>query len=138
MPRTGTYALQGEDELKGIELAIEHLNSGDDLIKKLSPKTKKGVLGKEVKYGVADNQAKPNVAVQAQSRFISENKAVMIMGSVSSAVAVALNKLAARDHVIYLPVISGLERHDGQGLLALFLPGVLLRADGGRGDQRRC
>ena len=107
VPRTGTYALQGEDELKGIELAIEHLNSGDDLIKMISPKTKKGVLGREVKFGVADNQAKPNVAVQAQSRFFSENKAVMIMGSVSSAVAVALNKIAARDHVIYLPVISG-------------------------------
>ena len=107
VPRTGTYALQGEDELKGIELAIEHLNEGNELIKKFSPKTKKGVLGKEVKHGVADNQAKPNVAVQAQSRFISENKAVMIMGSVSSAVAVALNKIAARDKVIYLPVISG-------------------------------
>ena len=60
-----------------------------------------------MKYGVADNEAKPNVAVQAQSRFISENKAVMITGSVSSAVAVALNKLADREKVIYLPCISG-------------------------------
>ncbi len=107
LPRTGTYALQGEDQLKGYMLAIEHLNAGDELIKKISPKTTKGVLGKEVKYGVADNQAKPNVAVQAQSRFISENKAVMITGCVSSAVAVALNKLAARDKVIYLPCTSG-------------------------------
>ena len=28
VPRTGTYALQGEDELKGYQLAIEHINSG--------------------------------------------------------------------------------------------------------------
>lgn len=54
VPRTGTYAVQGEDELKGYELAIEHINSGHDLIKKISPKTTKGVLGKELKYGVAD------------------------------------------------------------------------------------
>jgi ABC-type branched-subunit amino acid transport system substrate-binding protein len=60
VPRTGTYALQGEDELKGYELAIEHINSGHELIKKISPKTTKGVLGKELKHGVADSAAKPN------------------------------------------------------------------------------
>ena len=75
VPRTGTYAVQGEDELKGYQLAVEHINSGDPLIKKISPKTTKGVLGKEVKYGVADSEAKPNTAVQEQSRFISESKA---------------------------------------------------------------
>ena len=78
MPRTGTYAVPGEDELKGFELAIEHLNAGDPLIRAISPHTTKGVLGKTVKHGVADNEAKPNTAVQVQSRFISENKAVLI------------------------------------------------------------
>ncbi len=107
VPRTGTYAVQGEDELKGYQLAIEHINSGDPLIQKISPKTKKGVLGKEVKFGVADSEANPNTAVQAQSRFISENKAVLITGSTSSAVAVALNKLAQREHVLYVAGISG-------------------------------
>jgi ABC-type branched-subunit amino acid transport system substrate-binding protein len=107
VPRTGTYAVPGEDQLKGHILAIEHLNAGDPLFRAISPRTTKGVLGKTVKYGVADNEAKPNVAVQAQSRFISENNAVLITGSVSSAVAVALNKLADREKVIYLPVISG-------------------------------
>jgi ABC-type branched-subunit amino acid transport system substrate-binding protein len=100
-PRTGTYAAQGEDEIKGYQLAIEHLNTGNALIRKISPHTKKGVLNKQVTYGIADSEAKPNSAVQAQSRFISENKAVM------SAVAVAINKLADREKVIYLPCISG-------------------------------
>ena len=107
VPRTGTYALQGEDELKGYLLAIEHINNGHPLIKKISPKTTKGVLGKEVKYGVADSEAKPITAVQAQQRFISENKAVLITGSTSSAVAVALNKLAQREKVLYVAGISG-------------------------------
>jgi ABC-type branched-subunit amino acid transport system substrate-binding protein len=107
VPRTGTYAVQGEDELKGWELAVEHLNSGHELMKKLSPKTTKGVLGKEVKLVVADSGAKPNEAVQAQQRFISENKVVLMTGSTSSAVAVALNKLAQRDHVLYVAGISG-------------------------------
>jgi len=107
VPRTGTYAVQGEDELKGYELAIEHINSGHPLIKAISPKTTKGVLGKEVKYGVADDGAKPNQAVQNISRFISENKAVLMTGGTSSAVAVALNKLAQREKVLYVVGISG-------------------------------
>ncbi|MGH6683947.1 MAG: ABC transporter substrate-binding protein, partial [Pseudolabrys sp.] len=107
VPRTGTYAVQGEDELKGYQLAVEHINEGNELIKKISPKTKKGVLGKEVKLGVADSGAKPNEAVQAQQRFISENKAVLITGGTSSAVAVALNKLAQREKVLFVCGISG-------------------------------
>ncbi len=107
VPRTGTYAVQGEDELKGWELAVEHINSGNELIKKISPKTSKGVLGKEVKIGVADSAAKPNEAVQAEQRFITENKAVLMTGSTSSAVAVALNKLAQREKVLYVAGISG-------------------------------
>src|SRR5690349_14194023 len=107
VPRTGTYAVQGEDELKGYQLAIEHINEGQELIKKISPKTSKGVLGKELKFGVADSAAKPNEAVQAQQRFISENKAIMITGGTSSAVAVALNKLAQREKVIFVCGISG-------------------------------
>jgi branched-chain amino acid transport system substrate-binding protein len=107
VPRTGTYAVQGEDELKGYMLAVEHINSGDPLIRKISPRTKKGVLGKEVKYGVADSEAKPNTAVQEQTRFINENKAVLMTGSTSSAVAVALNKFAQREKVLYVCGISG-------------------------------
>jgi branched-chain amino acid transport system substrate-binding protein len=107
VPRTGTYAVQGEDELKGWQLAVEHINSGHELIKKISPKTTKGVLGKEVKLFIADSAAKPNDAVQAQQRFITENKVVLMTGSTSSAVAVALNKLADREKVLYVAGISG-------------------------------
>jgi len=107
VPRTGTYAVQGEDELKGWQLAVEHINSGHPLIKAISPRTKKGVLGKELKYGVADSAAKPNDAVQAEQRFITENKAILMTGSTSSAVAVALNKLAQREKVLYVTGISG-------------------------------
>jgi branched-chain amino acid transport system substrate-binding protein len=107
VPRTGTYAAAGEDLIKGYELAIEHLNNGNELMSKISPNIKKGVLGKEVKYGIADSEAKPNTAVQNLSKFISDNKAVMLTGSVSSAEAVADNKVADREKVIYLPGISG-------------------------------
>jgi branched-chain amino acid transport system substrate-binding protein len=107
VPRTGTYAAAGEDLIKGYELALEHLNAGNELMSKISPNIKKGVLGKEVKHGIADSEAKPNTAVQNLSKFITDNKAVLLTGSVSSAEAVADNKAADREKVIYLPGISG-------------------------------
>ena len=107
VPRTGTYAAAGEDLIKGYELAIEHLNAGSEIMTKISPNIKKGVLGKEVKYGIADSEAKPNTAVQNLTKFISDNKAIMVTGSVSSAEAVADNKTADREKVIYLVGISG-------------------------------
>jgi branched-chain amino acid transport system substrate-binding protein len=105
--QTGPYAAQGEDLIKGYQLAVEQINEGHELVRKISPLTKKGVLGKKLIFGVADNQTKPNTAVEAQTRFITENKAIMITGSISSAIAVACNKLAQREKVIYLAGISG-------------------------------
>jgi branched-chain amino acid transport system substrate-binding protein len=107
VPRTGAYAVQGEDELKGMQLAVEHINEGHELVRKIAPRLKKGVLGKKVELLVADSGAKPNEAVQAQQRFINENKIIAMTGSTSSAVAVALNKFAQRQKVLYLVAISG-------------------------------
>ncbi len=107
VPRTGAYAVQGEDELKGMQLAVQHINEGNDLIKKIAPKVSKGLLGKQVKLAVADSGAKPNNAVQEQQRFINEDKIIAMTGSTSSAVAVALNKFAEREKILYLVAISG-------------------------------
>jgi len=107
VPRTGAYAVQGEDELKGWQLAVEHINEGNPLIKKIAPKVSKGLLGKKVNLVVADSGAKPNDAVQAEQRFINDNKIVLMTGSTSSAVAVALNKFAQREKVLYVTGISG-------------------------------
>jgi ABC-type branched-subunit amino acid transport system substrate-binding protein len=107
VPRTGTYAVQGEDELKGMQLAIEHINNGHPLMKTIAPKATKGLLGKKVEILAADSAAKPNQAVQAQQTFINQHKIICMTGSTSSAVAVALNKFAQREKILYLAGISG-------------------------------
>ena len=106
-PRTGAYAVQGEDELKGWQLAVEHINNGDPLLQKIAPKVTKGLLGKQVNLLVADSGAKPNDAVQEEQKFITDNKIVLMTGSTSSAVAVALNHFAQREKVLYVTGISG-------------------------------
>jgi ABC-type branched-subunit amino acid transport system substrate-binding protein len=107
VPRTGTYASSGEDELKGMQLAVEHMNTNPPLMKAIAPKVDKGVLGKKVAVLAADSAAKPNQAVQEQQTFINQNKIVLMTGSTSSAVAVALNKFAQREKVLYIAAISG-------------------------------
>src|SRR3954453_14689480 len=107
VPRTGAYAVQGEDELKGMQLAVEHINGGHDLMKKIAPKGAKGGLGKQVDLVIADSAAKPNNAVQEQQTFINENKIIAMTGSTSSAGAGALNKFAQREKILYLVAISG-------------------------------
>ena len=54
--------------------------------------------------------------MQEQPRFINENKAVLMTGSTSSAVAVALNKFAQREKVLYRRRHLRLQRHHRQGL----------------------
>jgi len=107
VPRTGAYAVQGEDELKGMQLAVEHMNTDHPLMKQIAPKVSKGVLGKKVNLLAADSAAKPNQAVQEQQTFINQNKIILMTGSTSSAVAVALNKFAQREKVLYVSAISG-------------------------------
>ena len=107
VPRTGTYAVQGEDELKGWQLAVEHINNGDPLLQKIAPNVSKGLLGKKVNLLSADSAAKPNQAVQDIQTFINQNKIVLMTGSTSSAVAVALNKFAQREKILYVTGISG-------------------------------
>ena len=105
-PLTGPYSADGHDEQLGYELAISEINAGGPIARKWGLQGK-GVLGKTVRYKIADSQTKPNVAVQAQTGFIQNDKAIMITGGVSSATAVALEELAQRDKVLNMVGASG-------------------------------
>ena len=107
VPLTGPYANAGEDERKGWELAVEHINTNHELMKKIAPKINNGVLGKKVKLLAADSAAKPNQALQVEQTYINQNKIVLMTGATSSAVAVALNKFADREKILYVTGISG-------------------------------
>ena len=105
-PLTGPYSSDGTDAKLGYELAIAEINAGGGTAAQWGLKGK-GVLGKQVRYKVADSETKPNVAVQAQTGFIQQDKAIMITGSVSSATAIAVEELAQRDKVLNMVGLSG-------------------------------
>lgn len=104
---TGPYSAEGAGQRRGFELAAEMINNGDPRVKKVSPLTKEGILGKKLVLAVGDAETKPNSAVQAATRFIRQDKAMMIAGSVSSSVAIALQNTCERAKTLYFSVISG-------------------------------
>jgi ABC-type branched-subunit amino acid transport system substrate-binding protein len=108
MPLTGPYSSSGKDMQYGFELAVKHLNEGSQVTEQIpSLKSHKGVLGKKIETGVADSETKPDPAIQAATRFIRDNKAIMLTGGVSSAVSIALEKLGQREKVIFMVGNSG-------------------------------
>jgi branched-chain amino acid transport system substrate-binding protein len=108
MPLTGPYSASGKDMQLGFELAVEHLNKGSRVTEQIQTLKKgNGILGKTIQFQVADSQTKPDPAVEAATRFIRDNKAVMLTGTVNSAVSIALEKLGQREHVIVMIGNSG-------------------------------
>jgi branched-chain amino acid transport system substrate-binding protein len=107
-PLTGPYSSSGKDMQLGFEMAVEHLNNGSPITAAISTLKKgKGVLGKKIEYQVADSQTKPDPAVEAATRYIRDNKAIMLIGGVNSAVSIALEKLGQREHVVVMIGNSG-------------------------------
>ena len=106
VPLTGPYAADGQDLQRGYELALALVNGGDPAAAKWGLNGK-GVLGKQVRHRFADSETKPTVAVQAQTQFIQRDKAILVTGSVSSAVAIAVQELASREHVLNMVGVSG-------------------------------
>ena len=113
-PLTGPYSADGQDNLKGYQLAFEHLNEGAGLVPHVpSLKGKKGVLGKKIVYKNGDTQTNPNVAVQLQTEYITQDKAIMITGCLASSEAIALEKLAQRYKVLNMVGCSGANETTG-------------------------
>ncbi len=107
-PLTGPYSGSGKDMQAGFELAVKHLNNGSQITDQIPTlKSGKGVLGKKIETGVADSETKPDPAIQAATRFIRDNNAIMLCGGVSSAVSIALEKLGQRERVIFMVGNSG-------------------------------
>ena len=143
VPRTGAYAVQGEDELKGMQLAVEHLNEGHDLIRQIAPKITKGVLDKQVKLVVAElgGQAEQRGAGTTGLHRREQNHRHDGFDLLGGRRGLEQVRPAREDSLSGRHL--GLERHDRQGLRALFVPAVLLwrnrrqRDRSGAGEELR-
>jgi branched-chain amino acid transport system substrate-binding protein len=89
-PLTGTYAAEGDSEVRGAKLALAEVNA------------KGGILGRRVELVVEDDNANAGLAAQKAHKLIEKDGCPMIMGAVSSATALSVNQVAAQKGVPYM------------------------------------
>jgi branched-chain amino acid transport system substrate-binding protein len=95
---TGTGALYCKDGIDAIKLAVDEINS------------KGGFLGKHpIKVFIRDSHTKPDVAVREAKDLILREKVRAILGTYSSACAVAIKPVAKEYKVLHIAAISNSE-----------------------------
>ena len=129
VPLSGPYADEGADELRALELAVEHLNGGGDggMMSTFSSKTLDGtgILGKQVEYVSGDDQTKADVARATARSMIEKDGAVMITGGSSSATAVAVQALCQGSRHHLHERSDPCQRHHREGPEGQRLPSLL-------------
>ena len=90
-PLTGTYAINGKNELNGCELAIEQINA------------KGGILGRPVKLLVEDSTSgDAGTAVQKARKLIERDKVNFLLGNINSALALAMAQVSYEKGVLHI------------------------------------
>ena len=95
---TGTGALYCKDGVDAIKLAVDEINA------------KGGFLGKHpIEVFIRDTHTKPDAAVRATRDLILRDKARTVLGTYSSACAVAIKPVCQEYKVLHIPAISNTE-----------------------------
>jgi ABC-type branched-subunit amino acid transport system substrate-binding protein len=99
VPQSGPYSAEGQDELRGYNLAMDHLNNGGGWVDQWDDLSSGGILGKTVASVEGDTGTSPEQATQQARRMINQDNAIMITGGSSSAVAIAVQELCQEEKV---------------------------------------
>jgi branched-chain amino acid transport system substrate-binding protein len=89
-PLTGTYAAEGDSELRGARMALAEVNA------------KGGIVGRKVELLIEDEGANAGLAAQKAHKLIEQDKVNFLMGAVSSATALSVNQVAHEKGMLYM------------------------------------
>lgn len=116
---TGRYARTGEEEHRGYQLWVEHINQmGHSLGKADLPNTsKKGLLGRPVELIVLDDRSDPTTGVRLYNELIYNQEVDLLLGPYSSAVTQAVAPVIEQAQIpTPNPMASSTEIWTGRGL----------------------
>jgi len=99
---TGQYAASGQDEQRGMRMAIAEANA------------RGGVLGRRIETVHADTAGDPAVAAPVAERLIVRQEVSFLLGGVHSGVASAMSKVAQKHGCIYFNTNSSSPSEAGQ------------------------
>jgi len=93
-PKTGPYSVQGLDQWRAAQLAVEEINAQG------------GILGNPVEIVWRDSQSKPDVATANVNDMIDNKGVKMVFGGVSSGVAVAAAKVCYSKQIPFFGTLT--------------------------------
>ncbi len=105
-PISGAGALYGSSAMQGHELAVDQINAAG------------GVGGQKLVTFTRDTQLNPSLAAAAAKELITKDGVNVLVGTVSSGVAIAVSEVAKREQVPFIATIAktiqltGERRHD--------------------------
>lgn len=97
----GALAVFTNDALNGFKMALEEIN-------------KEGVLGTTIEYTTRDDKFKVDTALSMAKELVLKEKVDILVGTISSAVALALSDYAKSQKIPYIVWIAKSERITGE------------------------
>lgn len=105
-PLSGILAPDGEEQERGFELAIDHLNNGGGLVDEWDLLSGDGVLDYEIDYVTGDSAGDEETSIENVNRMIDRDNIQFWTGGVSSGVCQALQPIAQQERIVQLTSIS--------------------------------
>jgi len=93
-PKTGPYSVQGLDQWRATELAVNEINAAG------------GVLGKKIEVVWRDSMSKADVTTNNVSELIDKEGVKMVFGGSASSVAVAASKVCQEKGVLFFGTLT--------------------------------
>lgn len=94
LPLTGASASVGEDQRRGVELAVEQVNAHG------------GVLGKKFQVLVEDSGGNAPTALSAARKLVSVNKVPVVLGEFSSGMTIPIGEYVVQQGDVHLNIGS--------------------------------
>ncbi|TKI07896.1 ABC transporter substrate-binding protein [Martelella alba] len=92
LPLTGTSASIGEDQRRGIELAVENVNAHG------------GVNGQPLHVIVEDSAGSPVTGLNAVRKLTQVNHVPLVVGSFSSSVTIPIGQYLVKNHLLHINI----------------------------------
>jgi branched-chain amino acid transport system substrate-binding protein len=92
LPLTGTSASIGEDQRRGIELAVENINAHG------------GVDGQPLHVIVEDSAGSPVTGLNAVRKLTQVNHVPLVVGSFSSSVTIPVGQYLVKNHLLHINI----------------------------------
>ncbi|MBU8932789.1 MAG: substrate-binding protein [candidate division Zixibacteria bacterium] len=93
-PKTGPYSVQGLDQFRAAELAVNEINAAG------------GILGNQVELVWRDSQSKPDISKQNATELIDQENCKMLFGGSSSGVACVVGDICQEKGIPFFGTLT--------------------------------